>query len=406
MAQPGSFLWCITPEIKFLQINYRAALHRDWNKSFWSGVSLTSPIATKLHCNTQQIMIIIKHAWQWLFAHAGAKQQKIGREITVLWRPSSQIREYSGRSLWHFFPKWPWSVSLQVSINLCSAEYVRWNHQNRWELLRTFWQSGHGRHVPHLEVPSPLWELPWSRQDSYVHVNSFHPFVNVCKIPKHVEWCLSWSAHNQKKEHVWNSLRKQMENKCFFICNGYCFCMYSCVFAWKNSAKLKHFRQNVVFPAQPETDAFHCFRIWSFWGGFFLTSIAEDREGPQVVCGQSTEIYLANTSVPFPTCPNCQISDTDTIWLLVIGSQSKFGNLVWYLCHRSGNWGTALVNLLNLPSVLKCLPCGFLRLCPAEVSEGRVHFTTHWAYLTLSLLVYLPFSCFGRSLVCAEHRLP
>ncbi len=29
----------------------------------------------------------------------------------------------------------------------------------------------------------------------------------------------------------------------------------------------------------------------------------------------------ANTSAHFPTCPNCQISDTDTIWLLVIGSQ-------------------------------------------------------------------------------------
>ncbi len=33
---------------------------------------------------------------------------------------------------------------------------------------------------------------------------------------------------------------------------------------------------------------------------------------------------LANTSGPFLTCPNCQISDIDTIWSLAIGSGSKF----------------------------------------------------------------------------------
>ncbi len=29
---------------------------------------------------------------------------------------------------------------------------------------------------------------------------------------------------------------------------------------------------------------------------------------------------LANTSAAFPTCPNCQIGDIDTIWFLLIGS--------------------------------------------------------------------------------------
>ncbi len=32
----------------------------------------------------------------------------------------------------------------------------------------------------------------------------------------------------------------------------------------------------------------------------------------------------ANTSVPFLICPNCQIGDTDIIWLLVTGSQAVF----------------------------------------------------------------------------------
>ncbi len=33
----------------------------------------------------------------------------------------------------------------------------------------------------------------------------------------------------------------------------------------------------------------------------------------------------ANTPVPFPTCPNCQIGGADAIWSIIIGSQSKFG---------------------------------------------------------------------------------
>ena len=47
---------------------------------------------------------------------------------------------------------------------------------------------------------------------------------------------------------------------------------------------------------------------------------------------------LANTSGPFPTCPNCQIGDTDTIWSLVIGSQCTIefsGPPIWQLGHRA-----------------------------------------------------------------------
>ncbi len=41
-------------------------------------------------------------------------------------------------------------------------------------------------------------------------------------------------------------------------------------------------------------------------------------------CGKTHCGGSANTSAPFPMCPKCQISNTDTIqWSLVIGSQSK-----------------------------------------------------------------------------------
>ncbi len=39
------------------------------------------------------------------------------------------------------------------------------------------------------------------------------------------------------------------------------------------------------------------------------------------------------------------IARSVTIWSLVIDSQIFFENLVWYLCHRSGNWSTARVIL-------------------------------------------------------------
>ncbi len=52
-----------------------------------------------------------------------------------------------------------------------------------------------------------------------------------------------------------------------------------------------------------------------------------------------------NTFAPFPTCSNCQISDTDIIWSLVIGSQCKTGH------YQSGIWGTARSASKAMPNV-------------------------------------------------------
>ncbi len=75
------------------------------------------------------------------------------------------------------------------------------------------------------------------------------------------------------------------------------------------------------------------------------------RSGVQHTCGHQYGL--------FPRSSNCQISDTDTIWSLVMALREQLG------FDKSGNWGTARVErkgMLNLPNV----PCSFpkcLRFC-------------------------------------------
>ncbi len=57
---------------------------------------------------------------------------------------------------------------------------------------------------------------------------------------------------------------------------------------------------------------------------------------------RSTEVQQTRP-VLFSTCPNCQTSDTDSIWLLVIGSGDTFR--ANDLGQQNGNWGTERVKI-------------------------------------------------------------
>ncbi len=101
-----------------------------------------------------------------------------------------------------------------------------------------------------------------------------------------------------------------------------------------------------------------------------------------------------NTSAPFVTCPNCQIGDTDTIWLLIIGSwRLMCANLVVCATDLSIGaphvWNLSRADPRQWPVLVAWPPCPFrLSWCGFESPTSGVWLLpvrVHFAYKSAAI---------------------